>query len=381
MEILSVPQGRFHLCRYPARKKETLRAWDAADEYLLNYFSENLQDTPVDKLLILNDSFGALATVLSAYQPFSLSDSFLAHAGTRENLQRNQLDKDSVRLLTSLETPPDNARLDVVLIKVPKNLSYLEDQLQRIRPYLHSGSKILASGMVKHIYSSTLKVFEKQLGTTTTSLAKKKARLIFTDIEDTAPTDTPYPKHYTLENTHFSICNHSNVFSRESLDIGTRFFLEHIPSSSQPKTILDLGCGNGIVGLIAAERNTKSDLIFTDESFMAVSSAQETFRHAFSASRKADFIATNCLDGLEKNSVDLIFNNPPFHQGNTIGDHIALQMFKDSKRILKDGGEIWVIGNRHLGYHVKLKKIFGNSDVIASNSKFVILKAKKGEES
>ena len=40
MEILKIPQGEFQLSRYPGRKKELLRAWDAADEYLLNYFHD-----------------------------------------------------------------------------------------------------------------------------------------------------------------------------------------------------------------------------------------------------------------------------------------------------------------------------------------------------
>ena len=40
MEILHVPQGEFRLTRYPKRKKELLRAWDAADEYLLTSFNE-----------------------------------------------------------------------------------------------------------------------------------------------------------------------------------------------------------------------------------------------------------------------------------------------------------------------------------------------------
>ncbi|EPD63258.1 ribosomal RNA large subunit methyltransferase G [Streptomyces sp. HGB0020] len=36
-----------------------------------------------------------------------------------------------------------------------------------------------------------------------------------------------------------------------------------------------------------------------------------------------------------------------------------------------------MIGNRHLGYHVKLRKVFGNSQLVAGDSKFVVLKAVK----
>ena len=44
MENLHVPQGEFQLFRYPKRKKELLRAWDAADEYLLNYIQDLFLD-------------------------------------------------------------------------------------------------------------------------------------------------------------------------------------------------------------------------------------------------------------------------------------------------------------------------------------------------
>jgi 16S rRNA (guanine1207-N2)-methyltransferase len=37
--LLKVPQGQFILQRLPQRKNETLRAWDVAAEYLLNYLA------------------------------------------------------------------------------------------------------------------------------------------------------------------------------------------------------------------------------------------------------------------------------------------------------------------------------------------------------
>jgi 16S rRNA G1207 methylase RsmC len=70
-------------------------------------------------------------------------------------------------------------------------------------------------------------------------------------------------------------------------------------------------------------------------------------------------------------------NNPPFHQQHSNGDAIAWNMFKDARRVLIGGGELWVVGNRHLGYHAKLKKLFGNCETLAANKKYVILKATK----
>jgi 16S rRNA (guanine1207-N2)-methyltransferase len=52
-------------------------------------------------------------------------------------------------------------------------------------------------------------------------------------------------------------------------------------------------------------------------------------------------------------------------------------MFSEARRALRPGGELWVIGNRHLGYHLKLRRLFGNSELVASDAKFVVLRAVK----
>ena len=379
MEILKIPQGEFQLSRYPGRKKELLRAWDAADEYLLNYFHDEYSETEPQKklnILIINDSFGALTISLAAHNITVWTDSWLSQKGIQQNLILNELSTDNVRIINSIETPDGN--YDVVLIKTPKSLALLEDQLIRIKPFISSATKIVAAGMVKSIHTSTLKLFEKYIGLTKTSLARKKARLIFSTLDENIErVKSPYPKSYILENTNYTIVNHANVFSRENLDIGTRFFLQHLPQAEKYKNIIDLACGNGVVGLIAAEKNPDALVTFLDESFMAVESAKENFAAAFTDYRKAIFKVNDCLIGIEKNSAELILNNPPFHQDNAIGDEVAWKMFKQSKDVLKQNGELWVIGNRHLGYHIKLKKLFGNCEVIASNKKFIIFKSVK----
>ena len=376
MERLTVPQGEFQLARYPVRKKELLRAWDAADEYLLQQVADQDLCRPDSSLLIANDSFGVLSVALAKQHPVMWLDSYLARQGTLANLRANGQSTEQVELLDSLQTP--FGQFDLVLIKVPKSLAMLEDQLYRLRPHLHAGSRVIAAGMVKHIHTSSLKLFERIIGPTHTSLARKKARLIFCQYDEVlTPGDSPYPSHYTLEGTDYRITNHAAVFSRQSLDIGTRFFIEHIPRSDEPLHIIDLGCGNGLVGLIAAEHNPQARLTFVDESTMAVASARTNFEAAFGNSRRAEFQVTDCLAGIEPDSADLILNNPPFHQQQAVGDAVAWQMFSESLAVLKPSGQLWVIGNRHLAYHAKLKRLFGNCHTVVSNRKFVILQSKK----
>ncbi len=372
MEILlEAPQGRFEIRRAPFRKNELLRAWDAADEYLLNHLAaqENLGSD--SSLTILNDSFGALSVALNAYRPAALSDSYLSQQATRTNLDLNSIPEDSVRLLDSL-TLPDTG-IDYLLIKVPKTLGLLEYQLHRLRPLLNPNAKIIAAGMVKNLPPSVWKLLERLIGPTKTSLAVKKARLIFAALDPAIELPkNSYPVCYPLENTRFRVCNHANVFSRDSLDIGTRFLLQHLPDDSAYRDFIDLGCGNGIVGLILADRNAEANLCFVDESFMAIASAQENFQSAFGSQRQARFVVNDGLGGFPGGNADCVVCNPPFHQQHTVGDHIAWQMFQQAHQVLRKGGELRVIGNRHLNYHLSLKKLFGHCELVAGNAKFVI---------
>ncbi len=376
--LMTVPQGEFRLERNP--KNDLLRAWDAADEYLLHQVDELNELSKQSSVLIVNDSFGALCIALADYRPLMMSDSFLARQGMDENLSLNGFKQGQVGFDNVLQE--ETQTFDIVLIKIPKSLAMLEHQLYSIRKSLLSGTRIIAAGMTRSIHKSTLHLFEKILGPTTTSLAKKKSRLIFVARDESINEgQSPYPEEFIVEaDREYTVTSHANVFSRDRLDNGSRLLIENIPVSDGYQQIVDLGCGNGLLGLIAASLNERATVLFTDESYMAVASAKHNFVAAFGDHRHADFKVTNCLQGIADKSKDLVLSNPPFHQHNAIGDAIAWQMFIDARRVLKPQGELRVVGNRHLGYHSKLKNLFGNCELVASNRKFVILKAVKRAE-
>ena len=361
--------------RVPANPN--LQAWDAADQYLLRHIKDNEILHPDSEIIILNDQFAALTVALADYSPCMISDSYLSKLALRHNMALNGRATDQLRFCSGLQSP--ESKFNLVLIKIHRSLALLEHQLHAIRPLINEHSTVIAAGMTRHIHSSTLALFENILGPTRTTLAWKKSRLILVEANQALePGQSPYPDEFIVNvGQDLTISNHASLFSRDKLDAGTRLLLEQMPISDSYQTIIDLGCGNGILGLVAALLNPDAVLIFVDESYMAVDSARTNFQHAFGDSRSADFKVTNCLQGIDSESADLVLNNPPFHQQNSIGDAIAWQMFVDAKRVLKTGGEIRVVGNRHLAYHAKLKKIFGNCEQIASNGKYVILNAVK----
>ncbi|GAA2475643.1 methyltransferase [Streptomyces longisporus] len=374
---MTTPWGELALARFPEDPRERLRAWDASDEYLLRHLEA--EKVPLSgTVVVLGDRWGALVTALAAHRPVQITDSLLAQEATRANLAQAGVETGAVRLLTTQDPPPE--RVDVLLVRVPKSLALLEDQLLRLAPAVHQGTVVVGTGMVKEIHTSTLQLFERILGPTRTSLAERKARLIFctpdTALERPA---NPWPYSYALPEgigpvSGRTVVNHAGVFCADRLDIGTRFFLQHLPGALGGRRVVDLGCGNGVVGTAVAVAEPSAEVLFVDESFQAVASAEATYK-ANGVPGHAEFRVGDGLAGLPDGSVDLVLSNPPFHSHQATTDTTAWRMFTGARRVLRPGGEMWVVGNRHLGYHVKLRKVFGNSQLVAGDPKFVVLKA------
>ncbi|KJF85494.1 methyltransferase [Photobacterium phosphoreum] len=370
---LTLHQRTLTLTRFPVRKNETLQAWDAADEYLINHCHAMALD-PQRPILIINDNFGALSCWFANQAPVTtVTDSFITQQAITNNLNENNLP--AITILDCLADLPTNPQL--VLVKQPKNNRLLSWQLQQLCHLLPQDCVVITAGKVKDIHSSTLKLFEKYLGQTKTSLAVKKARLIFTTVNKSLAAPMPQPTSWTVPEHDLTITNYANVFSSDSLDIGGRFLLDFIPSKPQYKDIIDLGCGNGVIGIKAARLNPHANITCVDESFMAAASCRENAQLNLTSTKNFNVMVANCLDDFNNQSADLVLCNPPFHQNNTITDHIAWQMFCDAQRVLRPQGELIIIGNRQLKYHEKLNRIFDKVDTVGHNDKFVVLRAIK----
>lgn len=374
MPLLDSPFAQLDLIRQPEQANEPLQAFDAADEYLLSHLAQ--QDLPADcRVLVLNDSFGALAASLAGrVQVTSSSDSFLAIQGLEKNLVRNGRTFDAVPWVPASSVPA--GPFDRVLIRVPKTLALLEEQLIRLQGQLAPGAQVIAGAMIKHLPRAAGDLLDRYIGPVQASLALKKARLLIATPEAKPPAISPYPTRYRLDQPPIELLNHANVFCREGLDIGTRAFLPHLPGNLGSARVADLGCGNGVLAIASALHNPEAHYTLVDESFMAVQSARENWQAAL-GEREVVVRAGDGLAGQEPQSLDVVLCNPPFHQQQVVGDFLAWRMFQQAREALVVGGALYIVGNRHLGYHSKLARLFRGVEQVAATPKFVILKARK----
>ena len=106
--------------------------------------------------------------------------------------------------------------------------------------------------------------------------------------------------------------------------------------------------------------------------------SEEAARAVFEGARlpnSARFVVQDVLAAERDASADLVLCNPPFHQGQAVTRRVAAQMFVGAARVLRPGGRLLVVGNRHLEYHRRLPRYFARVATVRSNPSFVVLEA------
>lgn len=369
MNSFTVNDTELQLERFPPQSDDQLRPWDAADELMLA--QHNIADGDI---WVLNDHFGAIACGIATDEKQRtihwINDSFVASQALSHNLELNQLEPDCQRY-QQIEQLQGVAAPAGVLIKLPRNLRLLTCQLDWLNQHLPQGTPIVIGARQRDMPSTLPNLTRELLDDVQPSRAVKKARLVYGNSSDRS-SGLANIVSWHCDELNQTIHNLPNTYGSQRLDIGARLLLANLPKCKG--TLIDLGCGNGVLSAAMAAANPDCDIIATDESWHGLEACKlntEPYQD------RIDYQWNDCLSGVEGGSVDLVLCNPPFHQQQAVTDHIAWQMFRDAKRVLKTGGRLRIVGNRHLAYHIKLTRLFGGCETIAANAKFVVLEAQK----
>lgn len=368
MTTLRSAAGHWQLHRYPIRPHDTLQAWDAADELLHEVIAQRSDQSP----LLMNDQFGALLLPFAGLNVASLSDSYVSHCAWQANLSINNLPT-TLQLLTPLDALPQQT--DAVYVKIPKSQSLLEYQLAKLAAELPVGTPIFAAAKSKLFTPSVRALFDQYCSDVDVSLIQRKCRTLQARTKSVPVQNDQFTSTWTVPELNLTLHHHAGVFARNQLDIGARFLLSHMPAPGA-ESVIDLGCGNGVLGLHYAQLSPTSSVLWVDESYLAIASTRTNIQLNLPQSNQYQAQVDDCLAQQADQSCDLILCNPPFHQEHAVTEHIARQMFRDSKRVLRKNGELWVVANRHLPYYQPLKRLFKHVHQVAQNSKFVIFQAR-----
>lgn len=176
-----------------------------------------------------------------------------------------------------------------------------------------------------------------------------------------------------FNNIDFTFKTDSGVFSKGYLDYGSKVLLENTIVDKSEKTILDLGCGYGPIGIILAKSYPQSKVTMVDINERAVSLAAENAKlnECSNTTIKKSYIFDELIQ-----TFDLILTNPPIRAGK----EVVFNFYEQSYNHLNDGGRLLVVIQRKQGAPSslkKLKKLFNNVKVITKDKGYWIIEAIK----
>jgi 16S rRNA (guanine1207-N2)-methyltransferase len=367
--IFNWSAGELDLVRFPVPRDYSLQAFSTADAYILDHVVEKHPDAQAP--WVINDAFGALTLGLAARGPVWIGHNWSAKHAMEENARRNGLEVPASFWLGDAPWP---GQPGLIVMHIPKELDLLEFQLSLISRLAPAGIPVVAGGMTRYIHMSNIHLFETYLGNVASSLAWKKARLITGTTAGERGEVYPDFKSYLDPRSGATVASLPGVFSADHPDPGSSLLAHSSPALPAGSSVLDLGCGNGYLLAVVGLKNDGLNLLGCDDSQMAVKSTQMTLDHnRLSGNIHHGHATADVADA----SMDVVLCNPPFHQGHARHDQIAWEMFVGAKRVLKDDGVFYVVGNRNQGYHIQLGRLFRTVDVHASDKTYTVFRCRK----
>ena len=381
------------LRRWPDFEAPELVAADAADRLIVatarEWCEARTEKSPASEPLtvsVLGDTYGAITLGM-----LGTFDAFESRAGTadsaivrvHQDARSGELALDNNSVLSNVAGysrhdlgPGLVAGSQLVLVRLPRSLDQLDEWASLIAAHASEGVVVLAGGRDKYMTPSMNEVLSRYFDEVVIGRGSQKSRVITARRPRQAialAAHRGWPRHTSDSDFGLEIRAHGGVFAGGSVDIGTRALLEvldRVPGT-QNQRILDFGCGTGLLAVQVARLRPTAQVIATDQSAAAVLSARATVE----ANRVGERVTVVRDDGLSSQpdaSADLILFNPPFHSGAAVHADTSLRLFVEAGRVLKPGGELWVVANRHLSYRPALRRLVGSTRLISQTPKFTV---------
>lgn len=377
------------LRRWPDLESPELVAVDAADRLLLSELKLAVESDPTllsTSLTVIGDTHGALT--LGAIAEVGFTD-VRVHQDARSG--ELALLNNAHELAASLPSGSQFSHFSLaeelvtesrlMLLRLPRSLEQLDQWAALIATYAADDVLVLGGGRIKHMTLGMNDVLARYFSSVEASLAEQKSRVLRArgPLRDVArETLGTWPKSQHHSDIDLTVCAQGGAFAGTSIDIGTYDLLAVLDrvSGQQGMRIIDFGCGTGVLAAQIAKLRPTATVIASDQSAAAVESAQATIV----GNGLSDRVSVVRDDGLSlqpAGSADLILFNPPFHSGAAVHAGTSLRLFAEAGRVLKPGGELWVVANRHLSYKPALRNLVGETREVRRTPKFTVTRSIK----
>ncbi|MDR7483842.1 MAG: methyltransferase [Armatimonadota bacterium] len=181
----------------------------------------------------------------------------------------------------------------------------------------------------------------------------------------------------TLRGRRWTFQTASGVFSHRALDAGTRLLAERMRVGRADR-VLDMGCGYGVIGLVAAALAPQGEVWMTDTNQRAAALARaNAARHHLPNVR---VVVADAAGPIRDCSVDLVLTNPPIRAGR----RVVRTFIDEAWRVLRPGGRFYLVARTAQGARTLARFIeerFGGIRQVAASGGYRVYEATRSQPS
>ena len=279
---------------------------------------------------------------------------------------------------------PERVSADVVSMRLPKGKLPALQMILDAHNALQAGGRAYLAGANTEGIKTYLRHMEDLFGSVQVLAYRKRHRIGVAVKTQGAPAlppafQVPWLDHERIHRFQieargdaYHVRSRPGVFSWNRLDGGTQALLETI-EIARGESVLDLGCGYGIVGFVAARLAAPGPVHLVDAGVNAVEAA----RQGATANQLGNCHITlsDCAQAVQHMTFDVVATNPPFHRGTGTNYDISRQFIRDAAQLLRLGGRLYLVANRFLPYEPLIRDRFAEMVTLHENSRYKVLRA------
>ncbi len=179
--------------------------------------------------------------------------------------------------------------------------------------------------------------------------------------------------HTHLHGKSFQFLTANGVFSKTQVDLGTKLLIESMVLPEEGY-VLDVGCGYGAIGIVAASLNPNLRVVMIDVNKRAVWLTEQNLQR--NNIPNAEARTGHIYEPVKGSSFNCILSNPPI----SAGMDIVRTIISNAPMIMANGGKFEMVVRSKVGKKIIkeiLEKTFGNVKILARKSGYRVFISEK----
>ena len=177
--------------------------------------------------------------------------------------------------------------------------------------------------------------------------------------------------HARIRDLDLRLRTQPGVFSDDAVDPGSALLTEAMRVSPTAR-VLDLGCGYGVIGIVAAKLAPRGHVTLVDSDIRATRLAEHNLE--LNGITNAEVVLGDGVHDLpSKARFDVVVSNPPTHSGREVLDDFVAGAY----HVLRPRGQLFLVVNRLLSLRREVARVFGNEAIVGRSKGFIVIRAVK----